>query len=93
MYKLIKGMLPVSPGLSPDDRAGMIGYVTAASVSVLSVAFHVALLKICRESVKILVIGKYGLCFSTKKICVPQTDQCKNDRKVFVKRCFSPSGI
>ena len=42
----------------------------------LSVAFHCQLLKVCRESFKVLFIGQDGNSFSSKKVSIPDTEKC-----------------
>src|SRR5579875_652274 len=42
--KLIEGVLTISAGLAPDDRAGLVVYGTPFQINVFAVAFHVELL-------------------------------------------------
>ena len=71
MDKLIESMLPISTWLSPDYRSGLIIYRIPISVVGFAIALHIPLLEIGSKAVHILVVWKYRLTFSTKKIGVP----------------------
>lgn len=54
--ELIEGVLSVSAGLAPDDRAGRVADLLPAARYVLSVALHIALLEVRGESMQVLII-------------------------------------
>ncbi len=93
VHELIKCVLPVGPRLTPDDRPGLIVNFCAAAVNRFPVALHVALLKICREAMHVLVIGKYRLGLSAEKISIPDTKQRQDHRDVLFKRGGSEVAI
>ncbi|MCY1530973.1 hypothetical protein D9M68_661830 [compost metagenome] len=71
MNKLIESVLPVCAWLAPNDGAGFIIHRLAVSVHMLTVTFHVALLKISRKAMQVLVVGQNGLGFRMEEIDIP----------------------
>jgi hypothetical protein len=71
MYKLVKGMLSVSAGLSPDNRTCLVSDSPARTVCGLAVALHIALLEVGRETVHILIVRQYSFSFRFEEISVP----------------------
>src|SRR5690554_2790319 len=61
MDQLVKCMLPVGSGLTPDDRAGSVVHFFALSADIFTVTFHIALLKVSRKSVQVLIVRQYSL--------------------------------
>src|SRR4030042_4553253 len=86
VYKLIKSMLSVCSGLTPDNRSCLITYFMTVPVNIFPVAFHVPLLEVSREPVHVLIIRQDSLGFSTKKIVMPDTYSGKCNRYIFFKR-------
>jgi len=56
MNELVKSVLAVSAGLTPDDWPCLIVDRITVAVNRFSVTFHVALLEISRKPVKILIV-------------------------------------
>src|SRR5690554_28589 len=73
MYKLIKCMLPVCSGFSPDNRPRLIVYRSSIPVNIFSITFHISLLEVCCESVHVLVVGQNGLRLCFIKVVVPDS--------------------
>ena len=77
-------MLAVSACFTPDDWSG--GYTDSRSVQadMLSVAFHVELLEVCGQAVKVACVGEDRDCLMAQKASVPKPCECQEDRQV----CF-----
>src|SRR5690606_33359762 len=69
--KLIKSMLSVCSWLSPDNWPCLIINTLAITINVLTIAFHISLLEICREAMHVLVIRQNSLSFRIKEIIIP----------------------
>jgi uncharacterized protein YmfQ (DUF2313 family) len=70
MDQLIKGMLAICARFSPNDRSCLIIDRITFAVNGLSIAFHIALLKVSGKSVKVLIVGKYRFrCCMRKNYC------------------------
>ena len=61
MNQLIKSMLAVCAGLTPDDGAGLMLNRLSASIHRLAIAFHITLLQVSRETVQALIIGQNSI--------------------------------
>src|SRR5690242_14043362 len=88
VQQLIKSMLSVCTRFPPDHGPRMISYSLAVSINMLSVTFHISLLKISGKTMHVLIIRKNRFCLCTKKINVPETDQSHQNRNVFFKSFF-----
>src|SRR5512135_188738 len=87
MDELVEGVLSVRTRFSPNHGPGLITDFATIPINIFSVAFHIALLKICGEPVHVLIVGQYGLGLGAKKIIVPDSDHGENDRYVrFIRR-------
>ncbi len=53
-----------------------------------AIAFHVSLLKVGGQILKILSIGNYCLRIGTKKIVIPDPQQAQYYRHIFLQGCF-----
>ncbi len=81
--QLIKSVLTIGAGLTPDNGAGFIIDCLAVAVYVFAIAFHIALLEISSKAVHILIVRQNGLGFRIKKIIVPNTNQPQDHRILF----------
>jgi len=84
MNQLIKGMLTVGARFPPDDWASAPRNGFPFSIHALAVAFHIALLKVSREAVKILIVGKDGVRLGIVKVVVPDAKESKGHRQVLL---------
>src|SRR5450432_2806357 len=85
--QLIKGMLTIGTGLTPDHGAGSIAHGLAVPIHGLAIALHIALLKIGGKSVHILIIRQYRLRLRTKEISVPEPDQGHRHGDILFESC------
>ncbi len=71
MNQLIEGMLTIGSRFSPENRSGLIGYLSPIKRDMLAIAFHRQLLEISRETLQVLIIRKncYRLCI--EEVIVP----------------------
>src|SRR5690606_9563331 len=69
--ELEKRMLTVGAGLSPDYRPGLISHRIPIPSGLFPVAFHIALLKIRREAVQVLIVRENGLGMCIAKVGIP----------------------
>ena len=60
MQQLIKSMLAVNPGLTPNNRTGFIIHCFAVPIYRLAIAFHFGLLQIGRQTMQILIIRQHS---------------------------------
>src|SRR5690606_4009257 len=72
--KLIKRVLAVGTGFTPDDRAGLVQYGIPVPVDRLPVAFHIPLLEIGSETVQVLVVREDRLGTGAEEIVVPHAE-------------------
>src|SRR5690606_33778176 len=86
MNQLVERMLPICPRLTPDYRPCLIVYALPIAVDILSIAFHIALLEVCRKAMQVLIIRQYCMTFCLEKVVVPDTQQAHDNRNVFFKR-------
>src|SRR6218665_1158372 len=83
--ELIKRMLPVRARFPPNDGTGGIRRQPPCPVHGLPVALHIALLKISRKTMHILIVWKNGFGMGVKEIDVPKTYQSQDYRNIFFK--------
>ncbi len=79
-------MVPGSPQMIGP---GLIAELFAVAIDGFAVAFHVALLKIGRKTMHVLIIGQNGFRLGAEEIVVPDADQGQHDRNIFFKRACS----
>src|SRR5690606_12438141 len=89
VYQLIKCVLSIGAGLSPDDGTGLVVDRRAVTVHVFAVALHVTLLEVGSEPVQVLVVGQDGVGFGVKKVVIPNAHQRHNNRYIVFKRCVA----
>src|SRR5690606_12757392 len=87
VYELIEGVLTVGARLAPDYWAGLVIDGLPGAVNRLTVALHIALLKICRKPVKVLVVGEDGLRRRAEEIVVPDADHGEHHGDILFKGC------
>src|ERR1700691_4051717 len=75
MNELIKRVLPVSSGFTPDDRPSLVAHGLAVEVYVLAVAFHLQLLQVSRKAFEIVRVGHDVDGLRAEKIVVPDSKQ------------------
>jgi len=75
MDKLEEGVLPVGARLPPDDGTGGVAQKLTGAADAFAVAFHVALLEVCREVFQVLFIGQDGVGLRAKEVVVPDAQQ------------------
>ncbi len=80
--QLVKGVLAVGARFAPDDRPGLVAHPAPAAVDAFAVGFHVGLLQIGRETVKVLFVGKHRVGLGAEKIVVPDAQERHDDRHV-----------
>ncbi len=88
VYKLIKRVLSVGAGFSPNYRPGMVIDGFAIAIYVFPVALHIPLLKIGRETVQVLVVRENGFRGHVVKIAVPDADHGHQNWNVLFKWLF-----
>mmetsp|Transcript_12077 Transcript_12077/g.18549 ORF Transcript_12077/g.18549 Transcript_12077/m.18549 type:complete len:207 (-) Transcript_12077:1025-1645(-) len=54
--QLVKGMLPIGSRLTPNDGSCLDIHLLPIPTNVLSIRFHITLLKVCRKTMHVLVI-------------------------------------
>src|SRR5574343_551778 len=74
--QLIKSMLTIGTGFSPNDGAGRIGHPVAVTIDRFPITLHISLLEIGSKTMQVLIIRKNGFRLCAKKIGVPKSDQC-----------------
>ena len=86
MQQLVKGVLAIRAGLSPDDRPGLVGEMLTVPSNRFSVTLHVALLKVRRKPMHILIVWQdhFGLC--SKEVAVPDAYERQDNRDVSFER-------
>ena len=82
MDQLVKSMLYVSAGLAPDDWPCLVLDRLTITSYIFPITLHIALLKIGRETVQVLVIRQNSLRLCPKEVIVPNADQPKQNRQV-----------
>src|ERR1017187_1192162 len=82
-------MLAIGSGLAPYYRAGSIIHKIPVSVSMFSIAFHIALLEISRKTMHVLIIRENGFRLGAKEIDIPNTDHRHQNRNILFKGCFA----
>src|SRR2546427_11023377 len=83
--QLIEGVLSVGAGLAPDDGTRRIVHGQAVAPDALAVALHVALLKVGRKTMQILVVRKDGVRLRAEKVVIPDAEQTENDRQILLQ--------
>ena len=83
--KLVKCMLSVGAGFTPNYRTGGIIHRISVTIGILSITFHIGLLQISRKAMQVLIVREYCFTLCTKKIGVPNTNQCHQYRNIFIK--------
>mmetsp|Transcript_8499 Transcript_8499/g.12413 ORF Transcript_8499/g.12413 Transcript_8499/m.12413 type:complete len:207 (+) Transcript_8499:150-770(+) len=56
MDQLVKGMLPIGSRLSPNNGSSLDIHLLPVPANVLSIRFHITLLKVCRKTMHVLII-------------------------------------
>ena len=85
--QLIECVLSVGSRLSPDNGTSLNCNLLAILGDVLSVGLHVSLLKVSRKTVHVLVIRQDSDGLGAVEVVVPETNQSKGERQVFLGRC------
>jgi hypothetical protein len=75
MNELIKCMLAIGAGFSPDNRSSMIVDVLSTPRYRLAIGFHISLLEIGSKTMHVLVIGKEGVALGLVEVDVPDSYQ------------------
>ncbi len=88
MDELIEGVLTVGARFTPDDRARAPSDGFTFSVDPFAVAFHISLLEVGGEAVKVLVVGKDGVSLSVVEVVVPDAEEGKGHGQVLLDGCF-----
>src|SRR5207247_10221162 len=83
--QLIEGVLTVGAGLAPDDGTSRKVHGQAVAPDALAVALHVALLKVGRKTMQILVVRKDGVRLRAEKVVIPDAEQAKDDPTIALK--------
>src|SRR5262245_62044945 len=86
--QLVKRMLSVGSRFTPDHWSCRIIHFIAVAVNILTIAFHISLLKICCKAMHVLIVGEDGFCSCFKEIAIPYTDKCHQHRYIFLKLSF-----
>ena len=84
--QLVKSVLAVGAGLTPDDGAGFVVDGVAVAVDAFAVGLHVPLLEVGREAVEVLIVGKDRFGFRAEEVGVPDADQGQADGQVILQR-------
>ena len=93
VQQLEVGVLTIGAGLAPDHRAGAVVGACAVQCDGFSVAHHIELLQIGRETVQILVIRSDGMAARSEEVRVPDAEQRQDDRHVGLQRRASEMQI
>ena len=72
MDQLVETVLPVSAGLSPEDRASVVVNVRSIEAYMFAVGFHRQLLKISGEPLEVLLVGQNCDCLGIEEVGVPE---------------------
>lgn len=80
MDQLIEGVLTVSAGLTPDDRASRKVNLFATLCHALAIALHVTLLEVSGETVQILIVRQQCVRLRTVEVGVPDAHQSQDNR-------------
>src|SRR5690348_19366 len=83
--QLVKGMLAVGSRFSPNDRPCGVSNLFATPVHVFSIAFHISLLEVSRETMHILVVRQNRFRLGAKEINIPKAHQAHDNRNIFFK--------
>src|SRR5690606_20172436 len=83
MNQLVERMLPICPRLTPDYRPCLIVYALPIAIDILSIAFHIALLEVCRKAMQVLIIRQYCMTFCLEKVVVPETQHTHDNSNYF----------
>src|SRR5690606_32866900 len=86
MNQLVERMLPICPRLTPDHRPCLIVYALPIAIDILSIAFHIALLEVCRKAMQVLIIRQYCMTVWVGEVVVPDSPQAHDNRNGFFKR-------
>src|SRR5688572_13784198 len=86
MNELIKSVLSVRAGFSPNNGSCLISYWCPITRNGLPIAFHISLLKISCKTVKVLIVRKNSFRSCTKKIVIPDTNEGQDYRNIFFER-------
>ena len=84
--QLVKSVLTVGAGLSPDDGTGLVIHWLTVAVNAFSVGFHITLLEVSWETVEVLLVVQNGFGLCTDKVSVPDADEVKLSRDVLFQR-------
>jgi len=84
--ELVKGVLAIGAGLTPDNRAGGIADRLSLQIHTFAVAFHVPLLEVGGEVQQVLVVRQNSMRADIIKIVIPNTQQSHDHRDVALKR-------
>src|SRR5664279_169161 len=86
MNQLVEGMLSVCTRLPPVDWSGLNNHLSPIQSDVLSIALHRQLLKIGRKAFQVLFIRKNSNSLRIKKIVIPDTKKCHENRQITLER-------
>ena len=84
--QLIKRVLTVSAGLSPEYGAGVIIHFSPIQRDMLAVGFHGELLQIGGKAFEVMRVRQNCYCAGFKEICIPYIQQSHDNRHVLLKR-------
>ena len=79
-------MLGIGAWLPPNQISSLIVNRISFAINALPIALHNALLQVGRQTVEVLGVRNNHLAFCSVKVIVPQGDQRKYDRNVFIQR-------
>lgn len=85
--QLVKRMLAIGAGFTPDHRTRVPTYWLSVAVNALPVALHIALLEIGGKTVHILVIGQDRLRLRSEEIGIPQSYEGHGDGNIRFEGC------
>ncbi len=84
--ELVERMLAVGPGLSPDDRPGLVVHRHALQIDMFAVALHVELLQVGGQTPKVVIIGQDRYSLGIEEVVVPDADQSQEHGQVALER-------
>mmetsp|Transcript_8288 Transcript_8288/g.9154 ORF Transcript_8288/g.9154 Transcript_8288/m.9154 type:complete len:250 (-) Transcript_8288:349-1098(-) len=85
--ELVEGMLSIGSWFTPDDRTRLNTNLISVLCDILSVGFHIALLKVRGKTVHVLIVRKDCNRFGTVKVVVPGTNKGEGHGQVIL--CWS----
>lgn len=83
--ELVKGVLAVGTGLTPNNRTRLVVDLVTSLGDRLAVRFHVTLLEVVGKLVQVLVVRQQRLSLSAVKVVVPNANKGQDDRQVLLE--------